>query len=211
MEKLSPAELKKLTKIAEAQLVEPWYTLVKEKAAKNLLKLAFIECNLAIGDADSGFATRATQAGLDYLESLKEPEVPNLFPECDNLDPVLTTEEIPLALVVPEEAGTYEVGQAAPSRFELESNIPLPKSRRRVQTMKYPFDVMEVGQSFHVAPTEKNPSPSKSLASTVSSAKNRYKDSAGNPTRNFVIRTVDSSDPKGPGARVFRLEDFENE
>jgi len=90
--------------------------------------------------------------------------------------------------------------------FEIESGIPVPRTRQGGKGGgKYPFAKMEVGQSFHVAATEENDNPAKNLASTVSAAKKRYKVD-GKLTRNFVVRRVDETDPKGNGARVFRIE-----
>lgn len=103
--------------------------------------------------------------------------------------------------------------------FVLESNIPVPTVKRggRGGDM-YPFDSMEVGQSFFVAATEDKPEPAKSLASTVSSATARYAVPAEDgamktnrkgvevpvmiETRKFVIRSMTENGTKG--ARIWR-------
>ncbi len=107
---------------------------------------------------------------------------------------------------VNEQSGETETPKSAAS-FELETGVALPSVRRggRGATV-YPFDEMEVGHSFHVPVSEDKPNPAKSLASTVSSATARYKDEAGEVTRKFVVRSVGAEDPKGAGARVFRIE-----
>lgn len=139
-------------------------------------------------DGKTLFATRATQKGIDYLKSLETTEPPT-----------------------PKET--------KPMNFELEDGIAVPAARRgRSGQSKYPFDQMEVGQSFHVAPTEERPKPATAIASTVSSATKRFyerdtlgnivKDDNGKPikTREFIVRAVGSDDPKGEGARVFRVK-----
>lgn len=63
----------------------------------------------------------------------------------------------------------------APSAFKLETGVALPAITGRGRIAKvYPFDEMQPGQSFFVANTDKKPNAGKSLASTVSSATNRY-------------------------------------
>ena len=104
----------------------------------------------------------------------------------------------------------------------------------------YPFDQLAVGQSFHIKATEKMPKPNRTIASAVSIAIAKHsvpvldangvavtetftrKNKAGEvletgtrpkmqPTRVFTTRAVDDSDPRGAGARVYRVEDFKPE
>lgn len=112
--------------------------------------------------------------------------------------------------------------QAAPktvhTAFEIEDNVALPSGTvRRAGAQLYPFDALQVGQSFFVPNTEDKPNAAKSLASTVSSAVARYAvpvegqfktNKAGEqvpvtePTRIFVVRK-DVKDGV-EGARVWR-------
>lgn len=106
--------------------------------------------------------------------------------------------------------------QSVPS-FEIESNIPM--SNARVTQSKYPFEHMEVGQSFHIA-TDK-----KSILATVNQHNRRYATPSPDGatrlqktkkypegrqvavlvySRKFACRRVDSTDPRGAGYRVFR-------
>jgi hypothetical protein len=107
---------------------------------------------------------------------------------------------------------------AAATEFVIADNIPLPppSSGGRGGNTLYPFDKLEVGQSFGVKGKTK-----KGMASTVSSANNRYlevvKDAAGKPvmvdgkevkraTRKFVSGEVDpKTDPVGASVRVWRV------
>ncbi len=105
------------------------------------------------------------------------------------------------------ENASTEATKTKSAAFELETGVALPTVRRGGRGANiYPFDAMDVGHSFHVPVSEDKPNPAKSLASTVSSATARYKDESGEVTRKFVVRSVGAEDPKGPGARVFRVE-----
>lgn len=99
--------------------------------------------------------------------------------------------------------------------FAVEDNVPMPTGSGRGGNV-YPFDALEVGQSFFVPNSDEKPNAAKSLASTVSSATSRYavpsEDGATKinkkgetvpvmvKTRKFVVRSVEG------GARVWRTE-----
>lgn len=113
--------------------------------------------------------------------------------------------------------------RVAPS-FQIEDAVPMPTvAGRGSRTPVYPFDQLEVGQSFFVANDEDRPNAAKSLASTVSSATARYsvpsEDGATKTnrkgaevpvmveTRKFIVRAVDeTAQGRGPGARVWRVK-----
>lgn len=72
----------------------------------------------------------------------------------------------------------------ASSGFQIMKGIELPASRRGVglhggAPKKYPFEGMEVGDSFFVPVSEDTPNPLKTLGSTVSSANMRYAEKTG--------------------------------
>lgn len=94
---------------------------------------------------------------------------------------------------------------AEAEKYEIESDIPPPEGRRRTgPKMKYPFDRLEVGQSFFVEATTEKPEPWKNLASTVSTAMRRYAVKDGTRV-NRNGETVDNYKP----TRVFRLDKAE--
>lgn len=137
---------------------------------------------------------------------------------------------------------------SAPANYEIDTDVAMPTSLSRRgggrRGSSYPFDALQVGQSFHVPATAKMPKPAESLASTVTGARAKYAEPTGNQkehtvveyqkgadgkgfakdaegkrikigetkemrpetriTRDFRIVAVDASDPRGPGARVFR-------
>jgi hypothetical protein len=69
-------------------------------------------------------------------------------------------------------------GEAKPSPYGLITNAVLPPSKRGNKgggaPTVYPFETMEIGQSFFVPVSEKHPDPVKTLGSTVSSANMRF-------------------------------------
>lgn len=91
------------------------------------------------------------------------------------------------------------------STFAIDDGVPLPPASNRGGRggNVYPFDALAVNQSFHVAATETKPNPAKSLASTISSANKRFK-KAGKDNC-FRVAAVDATDPRGAGARVWRI------
>lgn len=139
-----------------------------------------------------------------------------------------------------------EGGAAVATGFEIDDGVPVPTgTNRRGRESGYPFDKLEVNQSFHVAPKagETPADTAARLQSSVSSARASYaegtgefetksvkvyakdangsfiKDAEGKRvvaetkseqrekmklTRDFMVRAVDATDPKGAGARVWR-------
>lgn len=59
--------------------------------------------------------------------------------------------------------------------YVIEDAIPIPSVKGRGRTSSgYPFDQLQIGQSFFVPNTEKRPDAAKSLATTVSAATAKY-------------------------------------
>ena len=101
-------------------------------------------------------------------------------------------------------------------------NIAPIKKNSGKKLIKFPFDLMEVDDSFHVPVSDSYPNPGKTLQTTVSSATSRYsindpsgttrKNKSGQivpvkiKTREFSLRTVGIEDLNGPGARVYRTK-----
>lgn len=165
-----------------------------------LVEAGLVEINPAMVNEAGEIATRATQAGIESLDSGAIV--------ADN-----ATSEANYAIA---ETGKTE---KVKSMFKIEDSIPVPTiSGRGRGGNVYPFDQLEVGQSFFVANSEDKPNAAKSLASTVSSATARYAvpsedgatktNKAGEvvpvmvETRKFVVRSVEENGVKG--ARVWR-------
>lgn len=153
-----------------------------------LVEAGLVEINPAMVNEAGEIVTRATQAGIESLDSGAIV--------ADN-----ATSEANSAIA---ETGKTE---KVKSMFKIEDSIPVPTiSGRGRGGNVYPFDQLEVGQSFFVANSEDKPNAAKSLASTVSSATARYAvpsedgatktNKAGEvvpvmvETRKFVVRSV---------------------
>lgn len=165
-----------------------------------LVEAGLVEINPAMTNENGEVATRATQKGVESLDSGATV--------ADNATSETQTE-----------TAVTGTTQKAKSMFKIENSIPVPTiSGRGRGGNVYPFDQLEAGQSFFVANDESKPNAAKSLASTVSSATARYAvpsadgatktNKAGETvpvmveTRKFVVRSVEENGVKG--ARVWR-------
>lgn len=115
---------------------------------------------------NNAFRVMITEAGVNALNS-SAPAAP-AFPT------MMAPPSIPVAPVAPVAA------PAAPKvkpTFSIASNIPVPTIQRGSGLVPretiYPFNELEINQSFHVPATEENPTPHKTMASNVSAANKR--------------------------------------
>lgn len=165
-----------------------------------LVEAGLVEINPAMVNEAGEIATRATQAGIESLDS-----------GAIVVDKATTEANSAIA-----ETGKTEKVKTV---LQIEDNVPVPAISGRGRGCKvYPFDRLAVGQSFFVANDESKPNAAKSLASTVCSATARYavpaKDGSTKTnkkgevvpvmvkTRQFVVRSVEEDGVKG--ARVWR-------
>lgn len=150
-----------------------------------LVEAGLVEINPGMTNEAGEIATRATQKGIDSMNQNTETAAP-------------AATSAPVA-----------------SSFTIEDNVPMPTASGRGRGGNtYPFDALNVGQSFFVPNSEEKPNAAKSLASTVSSATARYAVESADgatkvnkkgetvpvmvETRKFVVRAVEG------GARVWR-------
>ena len=164
----------------------------------SLLEAGLVEINPAMTNEAGEIATRATQKGIESLDTGNG--------NGDNAPTEATSE-------------TAVIGktQKVKTMFKIEDSIPVPTIAGRGRGGEtYPFEQLAVGQSFFVANSEDKPNAAKSLASTVSSATARYavasEDGATKTnkngetvpvmveTRKFIVRSVEG------GARVWRTQ-----
>lgn len=197
--KPNKAQLGLMAKILEQYQEDRPYAFMEESRTAKLVDLGLVEVNITMKDEESGgFATRLTDEGMTYFtgdESVERSEPANGG----------ATDGVSGEAFIAEQ-GTADGGSTATSGptsggIEIDSGVPVPTVRRQSGGSIYPFDALEVGQSFHIPVSDSKPNPAKSLASTVSAATKR-----SDGTKRFIVRAVDESDPKGPGARVFRVE-----
>jgi hypothetical protein len=179
--------------IVEATLAGTIIYTFKEEY-EPLVASGMVEINPAMSDPDNveAIATRATQAGIDFISS-----------------GAVTAPVIP----VKKEKLTFEIEDGVA--------IPENGARSGRETV-YPFDKLEVGQSIFIANSEAKPDAAKSIASTISSTHARFSipDPSGKTrivmkgekkgeivpvmikTRTFTVRTDEKGGVKG--ARVWR-------
>lgn len=209
---LSDADIN-ILKSAVVATKDNTFIFVKPDASAILVAGGYAETNPAMEDAD-GIATRATQKGIDYIMAILSVAAS-------------------IATLTPT------------PKFEIDSGIPLPVIRRNHKSggskSAYPFEQLEVGQSFHVAADDVGKIP-RIMAAAVSNANKHYATKTGetdtvkmpiyevdakgkrvkvnghfNKTgekdvtrpklkheREFVLRSVDATDARGAGVRVFR-------
>lgn len=202
---------------------------------------AMIASVVAIAASDTGFLMLTQAEGADIVNAgLAVVDTANV--EGDKAAVSLTEEGKKLAA----ENGAGDATTSGAGKYEIESDVVMPTgATRRGREGSYPFDKLEIGQSFHVAKTAENPDPTNRLASSVSGARVRFsvetgetetvevkryqrnpegkgfaKDAEGHRivegtetvtrpklqvTRDFAVKSVGADDPKGEGARVWRI------
>lgn len=135
---------------------------------KNLLHNDMVEMNSEIADGDK-VAVRATEKGQ------AEAPAPSSNEGTANVS----------------DTNTADNTAADKPSFDLIEGAVLPEGRAPRSSSVYPFDTMNVGQSFFVPATEDKPNPAKSLASTISSANKRFS-KEGADGRKFTVKPVKS-------------------
>jgi hypothetical protein len=191
------------------------YSDPDSKEHKALVSLQLIEVRNDMHDEAGNIATRATHDGVAAIEG-----------ESDNGDNNGSNNQQPKGNQEMTTAQTQApAGTATFTKFAI-AQVALPTAKRGGRTgSTYPFDQLEVGQSFFVPATEARPDPAKSLASTVTSANERYSEVIPGQTRVnrkgntvpatkqirlFAIRSVDDGKAWGhpgvKGAAVGRVE-----
>lgn len=170
------------------------FVVASAPATKTLIDNQLIEVNSEITNAEGEIAARITDAGRAELQNGE---------------------------------GEREVvqGSATASRkpiIEIEDNVEMETVRTRTRSSQYPFDALEVGQSFFVGDDDvKSGDAFKTLASTVAGANSRYAVPTGEkrPNRRDKSKMVDvvkherkfelrraTHPQRGNGARVWRVE-----
>lgn len=77
--------------------------------------------------------------------------------------------------------------------FDIDDSVPMPdahKKRGGKRGSKYPFEKLEVGQSFHVPKSKDMPNPVSALASSLTGARRRYETPVKDAEGNQVFETV---------------------
>ena len=213
--KLKNTLQKALREIAAATQ-EGSFAYTSEGVHEKLIEHGFVEINPEIKDETGDIATRATQAGIDYAS-----EVLNMGS--------LPLEQVGLIGERADALAKEVVEHIAKTKASIviEKGVPVPsKGRAYAQRRQaFPFDELDIEDSFFIKATESKPEPWKSYASTVSNSTRSFAvpDSSGEmvvnrkgqkvpklvQTRKFVIRAVEETDAETGevviGARVWRV------
>lgn len=160
------------------------------------------------------FLVKITEAGVNALTQSAQPTFPT----------VPGVPSVPTTVTAPTLAPT--------SKYEIESDIAIPAIVRagnagnlKPRTSSYPFDLLQVNQSFHVAATAEDAEPHKKMASNVSAAnkrsevpavpaemvttkhKRKVKDAQGNPIKGAdgkdVYESYETTEPKMVATKKF--------
>lgn len=146
------------------------FAMVKnDPTAAAMVDGGLIEVNGAITKGDQ-IAARATEAGI----ALWQENVRALM--TSDPDGQEAPEEAPTPAPTPGDGGEVSGG------YQIETGVPIPAKVRRTRQTEYPFDQLNVGDSFFVPATEERPDPTRALASTVASASKRYATQDGTRT-----------------------------
>ena len=88
-------------------------------------------------------------------------------------------------------AASAATAPAKAGMFEIDSDVPMPAKVRRSAPREtiYPFDALEVGQSFHVPATAENENPALRLSSSVSAVHVRFSPVLTNEDGSPVLET----------------------
>lgn len=209
--------------IATASASEVGYANVSQASAQPLADSGLVQINdkAEFKDADGNPAVRITDAGS---KALAEHEQAKSAADVGGAAPGSNATS----------GGSEPAGDApkttraaAASAFFIADNVPLPAGRSAPRVSggsSYPFDALQIGQSFFIAATEDKPNVAKSMASTVTSANARHSteiegqtrvNRKGNivpatyQTRQFIVRNVEDgapwNQPGVKGAAVYRI------
>lgn len=137
---MNKAQIKLLTRIAEGSASSDGYLMAATGSiSSSLVTLGYIEVNAGITSGKGKVAQRITQAGHEALA------VPAAEVAVDNTEEAASVPPQPQSI----EAQQTPVKEHTMSQFEISDNIDLP-ARTSTKTEKYPFSVLELGQSFAV-------------------------------------------------------------
>lgn len=174
-----------------------------------LVAAGYAEVNPGMMDYDGRVATRATKEGID---AINDTTTMNTTGNADTVIDSTTTTGTASPADATTTAPAADAAAASSDEIAIFS-VPLPEKKRVAfggRSSSYPFEKLEVGQSFFVANSEKMPNAKKSLASTVSSATRRFAEAAKNDDgtpkmRKMTVAGVKKSVPVYVEHRKFEL------
>ena len=117
-----------------------------------------------------------TDAGQKRLDEIMKPDLP-LPPVQPNAPVEVKEPSLPAHWAISD--GLPPTEMSIQSEVKIDSDVPVPKMKRVAPKSKrksrYPFDQLEEGQSFHLAVTEDQPKPWKTIAPFLTAANTKSK------------------------------------
>ncbi len=166
------------------------------KAPKKTASTLNLELLAAIGSGSVGFVSQAD--GLPLLQN-NPPLIEVNITITDPND--ATKAAVRLTAAGAAMVAGQSVAPVAKSKFEIITGAVLPPSKRGNKgggaPTQYPFDALEVGQTFFVPKSDEYPNPVKKMQSSISSANARYAVATGETKS--VMRTK-----RGPGNKAVK-------
>jgi hypothetical protein len=153
-----------------------------------LLQHQLVEQNAAIVDENGAVATRATDAGIAYVNNMNSQAQANTQAAPAAAAPVQT--QAPVTASQPTGAMTATQASFARAMFK----PPVKEKGSRVVAEKYPFGDLKAPNpdgscdAFFVAKSADVPEPNKTLTSAASAANRRYAEKVGEKTVNGKTR-----------------------
>ncbi len=186
------------------------FLYVSREVYEPLVEQGLVEVNGDMVNENGEVAARATQIGVESVDKNQKPTKLQIVETSQHQNIQTHPDLIPNS--------TESKTQMKEGTFQLTAGIPVPSvSGRGRKGSSWPFDEMEVTDSFFVPNTEDRPNAAKSMASSVSAATARYaeviegqfrtnKNGAQVPatrnTREFTVRAWEENGVKG--ARIWR-------
>lgn len=189
---------------------------------ESLAAAGLVELNPEAVNAEGEVATRATDAGFEFIYPADGVHAASAIPshETQKETPAMTENQAPAVdmtatpAVTPAAAAAPAAAPVAKAKpaFVIEDNVPMPESARRAggRTEFYPFEALQVGQSFKI-----DGKAAKEMSSVIYGARARYSRVVEGQTRTMrtgkvvpvteVVRDFECKDVEG-GCRVWRIQ-----
>lgn len=200
--KISKANLELLNEVIDEIDVEVGYAYLDETRYTSLVKAGLIEVNTSMQDEDGNSAVRLTDKGKEHMttdKTVAPAEIEIVTPDVETDAPV-EKPKATRATVSPEDIAIASV------------EIPMPEktASERAGRSRYPFDALEVNQSFFVADADNKQPRFRNMKATVSK-RNKDNEEAGRVER-FEVRNIQDGAAWGEqyagktGAGVWRVQ-----
>lgn len=192
-------------------------------------------------DEDGDVFYKASEAGLAWLkengfgDEVQNEQVAGFAAQSRSAESAIVNSEAGKQSDKLAREHGVKMDEPSPFADELDSDVPMPERKRggprtrKPREDRYHFNEMEVGQSLHIAVTEKVPNPAKTYSSVVSSHNAKFGtarvDDEGQPvmrerndkktgtkklipaldySKHWSIFPVGADDKRGAGARIMR-------